>query len=335
MTGKEFLHWAYPQIGWLGLILLLGLWPALRAARTRRPSLDWPSMALLKGLPSVTPRSESHRPWTWLVAAALLAMTALARPQMGLETRVQTAQGIDIVLCLDTSTSMEAMDLLPNRLTAAINVSKKFVEARANDRIGLVCFGGQAITQCPLTGDHQTLISYLDQIQPGQTGLDGTAIGTGIATSVNRLKKARGTSKVIILLTDGRNNAGEIDPLAAADLAKKMGVRIYAIGAATHGLAPVPVRDPLGFHRQQMVRVDLDEDSLREIARRTGGQSFRATDSDSLDEIFQQIDRLEKNDAPSQSQVEYRELFDWPLLCAILCLILFLWEEHGPRRERP
>ena len=335
MNGKEFLHWAYPYVGLLGVLLVLWLWPALRPARRRRPSLDWPSMTLVKGLPGFTARSETHRPWTWLISAVLLALTALARPQMGLETRVQVAQGIDIILCLDTSTSMEAMDLLPNRLAAAINVSKKFIEARASDRIGLVCFGGQAITQCPLTADHQTLLTYLDQIQPGQTGLDGTAIGTGIATSVNRLKKAHGKSKVVILLTDGRNNAGEIDPQSAADLAKTMGVRVYTIGAATRGLAPVPVRDPLGFNRQQMVRVDLDEGTLRDIAVRTGGQFFRATDSDSLGEIFRQIDRLEKNDAPAQSQVEYRELYDWPLLCAILCLILFLWEEHGPRRERP
>ena len=335
MIGKEFLHWDHPYAGFLCLLLLLWLWPSWRQTRRRRPSLDWPSIALLKGLPGVSVRSESHRPWTWLVAATLLAVTSLARPQMGLETRVQTAQGIDIVLCLDTSTSMEAMDLLPNRITAAINVSKKFVEERGADRIGLVCFGGQALTQCPLTSDHQTLLNYLDRIEPGQTGVDGTAIGNGIATAVNRLKKANGKSKVIILLTDGRNNAGEIDPPAAADLAKKFGVRIYTIGAGTRGQAPVRVRDPLGFDRQVMVRVDLDEDSLRDIARRTGGQFFRATDSDSLAEIFQQIDRLEKNDAPAQSQVEYRELFDWPLLCAILCLILFLWEEHGPRRERP
>ena len=133
----------------------------------------------------------------------------------------------------------------------------------------------------------------------------------------------------------GRNNGGEIDPLAAADLAKKLGVRIYTIGAATLGQAPVRVHDPLGFDRQVMVRVDLDEDSLREIALRTGGQFFRATDADSLANIFNQIDRLEKNDAPARAQVEYRELFDWPLLIGILCLLLFLWEEHGPRRERP
>lgn len=332
---REFLHWAYPQVGILALLLLLALWPNWLRARRRRPSLDWPSLALVKGLPKVAVHSEGRRPWTWLLTAILLGLVALARPQMGLETRVQTSQGIDIVLCLDTSTSMEAMDLLPNRLAAAVAVSKKFVEGRGNDRIGLVCFGGTALTQCPLTGDHQTLMTYLDQIEPGQTGVDGTAIGTGIATSVNRLKKANGKSKVIILLTDGRNNGGEIDPLAAADLAKKLGVRIYTIGAATLGQAPVRVHDPLGFDRQVMVRVDLDEDSLREIALRTGGQFFRATDADSLASIFNQIDRLEKNDAPARAQVEYRELFDWPLLVAILCLMLFLWEEHGPRRERP
>lgn len=335
MSGKEFLHWAYPHAGWLALLLLPFLWPAWRARKRRRPSLDWPNLTILKGLPTVRSRGEEHRPWTWLVLATLLGVVALARPQAGLETRVQTSQGIDIVLCLDTSTSMEAMDLTPNRLGAALQVSKKFVEGRGGDRIGLVCFGGQALTQCPLTSDHQTLLGYLDQIQPGQTGVDGTAIGTGIVTSLNRLKKAGGKSKVIILLTDGRNNRGEIEPLAAADLAKTMGVRIYTVGAATRGLAPVRIKDPLGFDRQTMIPVDLDEGSLREIAQRTGGQFFRATDSESLSEVFAQIDRLEKTDAPARNVVEYRELFDWPLLCAILCLILFLWQEHGPKRERP
>jgi Ca-activated chloride channel family protein len=332
---QGFWLFAQPHALWLLLPLLLGLWPVLKSGRRRRPSLDWPCLSLVEGLPGVAHRSERMDPLCWIVLAFLFGVLALARPQKGLEYTVQTAQGIDIVLCLDTSTSMEAMDLVPNRLAAAIQVSKAFIEGRVADRIGLVCFGGQAITQCPLTADHQTLLTYLEHIEPGQTGIDGTAIGTGIATSVNRLKRAKGKSKVIILLTDGRNNAGEIEPLAAAELAKKLNVRIYTIGAATRGEAPVKVRDPLGFDRQVMVRVDLDEESLTAIAQRTGGKFFRATDTEGLVEIFKQIDRLEKNDAPAQRQTEYRELYEWPLLLAILALMLFLWEEHGPRRERP
>lgn len=335
MNPQEFLHFAYPQA--LALVLLLGLWfwPQFRVASRRRPSLNWTQVDSLRGLPRVSPRSETRRPWSWLLLAGLMALLALSRPQMGLESNVQVSQGIDIILCLDVSTSMEAMDLKPNRMKAALEVSKKFIEGRFHDRIGLVCFGGHAVTQSPLTSDHDTLLNYLDHVQTGQAGLDGTAIGTGIATSVNRLKKAHGKSKVIILLTDGRNNAGEIDPLAAADLAKTMGIRIYTIGAATRGQAPVRVRDPLGFDRQVMMRVDLDEESLRAIAKRTGGEFFRATDSDGLREIFEKIDRLEKNDAPAQRHVEYRELYDWPLLLALLFLTLFLWQEHGPGRERP
>lgn len=332
---REFLHWHSPAVLLLALGLLACLWPSYRSALRRRPSLAWPSLQLVEGLPGVSPRSERTFPWSWLVVACLLGLVALARPQRGLEVKVQQTQGIDIVLCLDTSTSMEAMDLQPNRLAAALQVSTRFIEGRSGDRIGLVCFGGQALTQCPLTSDHQTLLSYLQHIQAGQTGVDGTAIGNGIATSVNRLKKAQGKSKVVILLTDGRSNAGEIDPLAAADLARTFGVRIYTIGAATRGEAPVQVRDALGMSRQVMVRVDLDEGTLTEIAQRTGGKFFRATDTDSLEKIFNEIDRLEKNDAPSRQQVEYRELYDWPLLAAILCLLLFLWEEHGLRRERP
>lgn len=335
MNSREFLHWAQPYAALLLLPLLLWLWPYWQRARRRRPALNFPQLDLVEGLPGVRPRYESWRPWSWLLLASLLGIVALARPQWGYEHKVQTTQGIDIVLCLDTSTSMEAMDLEPNRLQAAIEVSKRFVEGRPGDRIGLVCFGGQALTQCPLTTDHETLTTYLEHIQPGQTGLDGTAIGTGIATSVNRLKKANGKSKVVILLTDGRNNAGEIDPLVAADLAKTMGVRVYTIGAATQGEAPVRVRDPLGMNRQVMVRVDLDEDTLRGIAQRTGGRFFRATDTRSLDQIFSEIDRLEKNDAPAQDRVEYRELFDWPLLVSILCLLVFLALEYGPKREGP
>lgn len=335
MTSQEFLHWAQPHAFWLLLVLALWLWPTFRAARRRRPSMDWPSLALVEGLPGVHPRSEHWQPWSWLLLSSLLALVALARPQMGTELSVQTAQGIDIVLCLDTSTSMRAQDLQPNRLAAAVSVSKKFVEGRPADRIGLVCFGGQALTQCPLTSDHQTLVSYLDLIEPGQTGMDGTAIGTGIATSLNRLKKASGKSKVVILLTDGRNNAGEIEPLKAAELAKKLGIRVYTVGAATHGQAMIMAPDPMGFTQPMLMRDDLDEETLSQIASITGGKFFRATDSEGLTSIFEQIDRLEKNDAPAQRQVDYRELYDWPLLMAILCLILFLWDEHGPRRERP
>lgn len=335
MSEREFLHFAYPQVALLALLLALWLWPNFRSGWRRRPSLQWTQVDLIKGLPKVVVRSETRRPWSWLLLAGLLALLALSRPQMGLESNLQVSQGIDIILCLDVSTSMEAMDLKPNRMAAAIEVSKRFVEGRLNDRIGLVCFGGHALTQSPLTADHDTLLNYLDHVKTGQAGLDGTAIGTGIVTSVNRLKKASGKSKVIILLTDGRNNAGEIEPLAAADLAKAMGVRVYTIGAATRGQAPVRVRDPLGFDRQVMMRVDLDEENLTAIARKTGGEFFRATDSESLKSIFEKIDRLEKNDAPPQRQVEYRELFDWPLLLAILCLFCFLWQEHGPYRERP
>lgn len=335
MNGREFLHWDQPYALLLLLPLLLLLWPSWKATRNRRPALDWSSLDLVTGLPGVAARYEGRRPGSWLLLAALLGIVALARPQRGLEHTVQTTQGIDIVLCLDTSTSMQVEDLEPNRLRAAIEVSKRFVEGRPGDRIGLVCFGGLALTQCPLTSDHESLVSYLDRVEPGQTGMDGTAIGTGIATSVNRLRKANGKSRVVVLLTDGRNNAGEIDPLAAADLAKKLGVRVYTIGAASDGLAPVRVRDPFGNPRSAQVRVDLDEDTLRAIAQRTGGRFFRATDTESLNEIYAQIDKLEKNDAPARSQVDYRELYDWPLLGGIVFLLIFLVLEHGPKRERP
>lgn len=332
---KTELRWAYPFVLWLLPLLFAFFWQQYRNSRRRLPAIAFSDVQLVKVAKSIRHRWEGHLPMSLIALAIVLATLALARPQHGLQRRVTTTAGIDIVLCLDTSTSMQAMDLSPNRLQAALEVSQQFVEGRPNDRIGIVVFGGQAITQCPLTTDHGAVQTYLKSIQLGATGVDGTALGNGLATSLNRLKKADGKSRVIILLTDGRNNAGEMDPVAAAKLAKSLGVRVYTIGAATRGQAPVSVRDPLGFDRQVMVRVDLDEELLTKIATETGGKYFRATDTETLAQIFGDINRLEKTEKPRQEVTEYRELYHWWLMPAIFCLFGAMILEATLWRELP
>src|SRR5664280_775074 len=224
------------------------------------------------------------------VAIALLILV-LARPQKTDKFQDMSTEGIDIVLALDISGSMLAQDFRPNRIEAAKNVATEFISGRPYDRIGLVVFSGESFTQCPLTTDHAVLINLLREIQSGMIE-DGTAIGMGLATAVNRIKDSKAKSKVIILLTDGVNNRGEIAPATAADIAKTFGIRVYTIGVGTQGNAPYPVQTPYGIQYQDMP-VEIDEGILQEIATNTGGKYFRATDNDKLTQVYKEIDKLE------------------------------------------
>ena len=319
-------QWLNPWALWLLLCLPVLLYTLDRRSKRRLPSISFSDLRLVAWSKATRPSYEQHLPLALLALALVLATLALARPRHGISKRSDKSKaGIDIMLCLDTSGSMQAMDLAPNRLTAALTVSKAFVEARPDDRIGLVVFAGQAVTQCPLTSDHSALLTYLDQVRIGATGTDGTAIGNGLATALNRLKKVQSKSKVVILLTDGRNNAGELDPLGAAKLAKSLGVRVYTIGAGKRGEAPMPVPDPFGFNRRVMVRVDIDEGTLQAIASETGGRYFRATDTEGLANVYEEINRLEKTDKPKEEIVEYRELYAYFLIPAIFLLAAHLW----------
>jgi Ca-activated chloride channel homolog len=229
-------------------------------------------------------------------------------------------EGIDIVLALDISGSMLAEDFQPNRIGAAKEVAQKFVDARTNDRIGLVVFAGQSFTQCPMTLDYRVLKNLLRQIKPGMVE-DGTALGMGIAQGVNRIKESTAKSKVMILLTDGVNNRGEIDPLTAAQLAQTFGIRIYTIGVGTIGEAPYPVQTPFGI-RYQNVPVDVDEKSLKSIADMTGGEYFRATTNRALERIYADIDKLEKTRIEVRSYRSYAELFYGWAGIALMLLVL-------------
>lgn len=234
-----------------------------------------------------------HILFAFRIIALGLLITALARPQSTSRSRDVNIEGIDIVMAMDVSSSMLAQDLRPDRLEAAKDVASDFIAGRPDDRIGLVIFSGESFTQSPLTSDHSMIRNLFKDIKSGMID-DGTAIGDGLATSINRLKESDAISKVIILITDGVNNAGSIDPLSAAEIAKIYGIRIYTIGVGTMGVAPYPVQTPFGIQYQNM-EVKIDEDILKQVAEVTGGLYFRATSNKKLKEIYEEIDQLEKS----------------------------------------
>ena len=268
------------------------------------------------------------------IVIILLLIVALARPQSRQGDESISTEGIDIILTLDVSGSMEARDFMPNRLEAAKKVAAEFIRGRKHDRIGLVIFAAQSATQTPLTVDYEVLLMLLDKIQIGIIQEDRTAIGMALANSVNRLRTSQAKSKVIILLTDGMNNAGEIDPLTAANLAKAINVTIYTIGAGTKGMAPVPVYTMLG--KQYGLRpVEIDEETLQKVATLTGGQYFRATDEKSLAKIYQEIDRLEKSKIDVKQYKDYIELFPYCVYAALGLLCVEILLAHTRFRKVP
>jgi Ca-activated chloride channel family protein len=252
--------------------------------------------------------------------AITLLIIVLARPQKTDKFQDVSTEGIDIVLTQDISGSMLARDFRPDRLEASKNIATEFISGRPYDRIGLVVFSGESFTQCPLTTDHAVLINLLREIQSGMIE-DGTAIGMGLATAVNRIKDSKAKSKVIILLTDGVNNRGEIAPATAAGIAKTFGIRVYTIGVGTQGMAPYPVQTPYGIQYQDMP-VEIDEAILQEIAQNTGGKYFRATDNDKLIQVYREIDKLEKSKIDVRQFTRKEEKFLFPAILAF-CMLIF------------
>ncbi len=316
--------WALP------LLLALPLWWLWRRRRKPAAIIFSRVAALAKG-----PRAGRGVTRTLFLLrnlALLGGVLALARPRSGARAEDVTSEGINIVIAFDISSSMLAQDFQPqNRLEVAREKVKLFVAMRKADRIGVVAFSGEALTQVPLTTDYPVVQAAISAMQPGQLE-DGTAIGTAIATAANRLKDAPGPSRVMVLLTDGVNNRGSIDPRTAARAAAAVGIRIYAIGVGTEGMAPVPVGRGLFGLRYEMRPVEIDDALLTEVARMTGGRYFRARDAAALDRITREIDRLEKVPVLTRTYVRFTELFRWPLLLALLAFTgeMLLGARRGP-----
>lgn len=314
----EFAHPTYLYL--LLLLLPLIAWYIIKLSRTQ-PSFRLASTEAFKEMPRNMKVYLRHLPFVLRLITIALVIIVLARPQSINSYQTTESQGIDIMMAVDISGSMLAQDLTPNRLIAAKKVAAEFVTDRPNDKIGLVIFAGESFTQCPLTTDHKVLLNLLNEVDFGMVE-DGTAIGLGLANSVNRLKDSQSQSKVVILLTDGTNNRGQIAPLTAADLAQSYGIRVYTIGVGTQGVAPTPVQTPFGI-RIQNVEVDIDEKTLTEIAAITGGQYFRAEDNEGLSNIYDEIDEMEKYLINVQNVTRKQELY---LPFALLALALIFIE---------
>ncbi len=307
----------------LPLLLLVPLYLLLYRCQRRGLNVTFSAAAELAAVSRPPPFLLRHGPALLRALAIFCLVIALARPQKGREETRVSSEGIDLILALDVSGTMDAYDMKlggepASRLDAVRKVAADFVRARPADRIGLVVYALQAFTQCPLTLDHPVLIDFLDRMQVGMIDPSRTAVGLALATAVNRLRASEAKSKVIVLLTDGRNNVTRVDPLTAAQAAKALRIKIYAIGAGGRGLAPVPRRDRagriVGWGRQPF---DLDEESLKKIAEIGGGEYFPATDAESLSRIFGIIDRMEKTKAETVIYREYRELYLYPALLAL------------------
>ncbi len=290
ILGFEFANPNYFLL--LVLLVPMILWYIFREKKSHA-DLQFSSLKVFKTIKHTGRLWLRHVLFALQVLAILFLVVALARPQSSNSWETYTSEGIDIVLALDISGSMLARDFNPDRLEAAKEVATKFILERPQDKIGLVVFAGESFTQCPLTTDQAVLVNLLREVKSGMIE-DGTGMGLGLANAVNRLKDSPAKSKVVILLTDGVNNRGSVAPVTAAELAKTYGIRVYTVGVGTYGEAPYPVQTPFGLQMQN-VPVEIDEEVLQQIALLTGGEYFRATDNDKLQQIYQQIDKLEKS----------------------------------------
>lgn len=315
------MEFAHPHILWALTIIApmtaYYVWQTLKGGA----ALDISTVEGLRRAPRTLRQYMRHLPFVLRCAAVTLAVISLARPQSAEHNTRTDAEGIDIVMAIDVSTSMLARDFAPDRITAAKEVAAQFVAARPADRIGLVVFAGESLTQSPLTTDKATLQTLLGRIRSGVIE-DGTAIGNGLATSINRLRESEAKSKVIILLTDGVNNRGQISPLTAAQIAAEYGIRVYTIGVGKRGKAPYPVTDMFGNTTVMQLDVEIDEEVLQKIADQTGGKYFRATDKHKLAEIYAEIDSLEKSKVEISQYTLLHEEFLPFLLAAIVLLLL-------------
>jgi len=327
------------QPQWLWLLTLLPLALLWRGRRGAVPAVEYSNVSLARQVARQT-RSRAGR-WVWMlpILAGAFMVVGLARPQFGHGRTEVQASGIDIMLALDVSGSMHALDFKVdgqpvNRVDVVKSIVAKFIEDRPNDRIGIVAFAGAPYLVSPLTLDHDWLEQNLTRVQTAGVE-DGTAIGSAIATCVNRLRDTPAKSKIVVLLTDGVNNSGKISPAAAAEAAKALGVKVYTIAVGARGEAPVPVKDQFGNTQIVMSKVDVDEDTLQKIADETSGRFYRATDTESLEHIYAEINSLEKSKETIHKFERYQELFAWALLPALGVLGLAVGLEQTRYRRLP
>jgi len=324
---------------WYFLFLLLAIpaiaWWYRRKGHRKEATFRFPSIQSIREISGSKQKWKVQTLfWTKLTAIALLILT-LARPQSGSNTREFSTEGIDIILVLDISGSMGAIDFKPNRMEAAKSVAMNFIEGRKDDRIGLVVFAAESFLQCPLTIDYDVLKGLLKQVTIVEQKYDGTAIGMAIANAVNRLRDSQAKSHVMILLSDGRNNAGELDPSTAANMAKAFDIKIYTIGAGKRGQAPYPVQFPDGHTEYRMMDVEIDEGILNAIAQTTGGKYFRATDEKSLSTIYNEISKMEKTEVKVKEFTNYNDLYVWFLLPGLLLLFISAGLSQSIWRKMP
>lgn len=330
----DIMRFANPDLLWLLLVLLPMIGYYVYRTFQGGSSVTISTISGVENAPRSAKYYLRHLPFVLRCAAVALLIVAIARPQNSESNSNSTTEGIDIVLALDISTSMLARDFEPDRITAAKDVAAKFIADRPNDRIGLVVFAGESFTQSPLTTDKASLQTLLAQVRDGIIE-DGTAIGNGLATAVNRLKESPAKSKVVILLTDGVNNRGQVAPLTAAEIAQSYGIRVYTIGVGSMGTAPYPAMDVWGNISFVPMKVEIDEEVLTKIANQTGGEYFRATDKGALIAVYDKINDMERTKVEVSNTTRYNELFAPFVLMGLLLLALefltkFLWLRQIP-----
>lgn len=330
----DIVRFSNPNLLYLLLIVPLMVGYYLYKFKGGKAAITISSVAAVKNAPKGLKYYLRHSPFVLRILAISMIIIAVARPQSASDNQTISTEGVDIILSLDISTSMLARDFKPNRMEAAKDVATKFILDRKSDRIGLTIFAGESFTQSPLTTDHASLINLLNQVHDGIIE-DGTAIGSGLATSVNRLRESTSKSKVVILLTDGVNNRGQITPLTAAEAAAAMGIKVYTIGVGSRGTAPSPAMDAWGNMTFVQAKVEIDEETLEQIAEITGGRYFRATDNQSLSNIYDEINSLEKTKIDVENFTVFSEQFMNFVLMALLLLAAEILVRHLYLRQIP
>ena len=327
-------EFANPWILVLAVLIPLAVWWQKQWGNRREGTIQFSSVQAVKNVAVLSGEWKLKLIRTIQMIVLSLLIMAMARPRAVRDLTETSVNVVDINLVLDISSSMRAEDFKPNRLEAAKATARKFIEDREGDRIGLLVFAGESYIQCPLTIDYDVLLDLLDQVEIVDEAHDGTAIGMAIAHGINRLRSSDAKSRIMVLLSDGSNNAGELDPITAAGFAAEYDIKIYAIGVGSRGKAPFPVDDPVFGKRYVQVDVEMDEKTLQQLAETTNGQYFRATDEERLSEIYDEINSLERSEISVKQFREYRELFGWMLIPSVVIMLSMMFVNESIFRKR-